>query len=153
MKLACNRRSTSSLMARLRSSFILLGFCLDEELVVNDIRINFRHIDRGPREYIQIIQQKLLNKAFSWGCSFKPIRRIRSWWRESTEKDSGSFSVLLSWSLDSLGESRTGSSDSARESESWLSPLCDCYWSTILFCFLSARDPWLSLNLHRKIKV
>jgi len=82
-----------------------------------------------------------LNKAFSWGCSFEPIQKIYSGWCGSTKKDLSSSSVLLSWSPVSLGESGSGSFNSARELESWVSPLCDWYWSATLFYFLSVGDP------------
>jgi len=127
MKPAWSRRTTSSLMTRLLSSFILLGFCfiglasgLMESLwqmtsgSIPDISVG-DHANTS-----EIFDKNCLNNVFSWGYRFEQFRGGYRW-HGSTLNDSCSSSVLLSRFHNSMGESG-----------SRLSPYCDCYWSAII---------------------
>jgi len=126
MKLALRRRSTSSLRARRYSAFLLLlllhSFRLREDgQFVTGISVE-NHANTS-----RFSNRSFLSCLSSWAESFTSIQRTRYGWSRSTWNRSTSSPDL--W---------LASSDSEEESESGLSPHCDCYSTSISFNFFSS---------------
>jgi len=102
MKPTWSRQATSSLMAQLLSSFILLGFCFTG-LVSALIKSLWQMISGSISGILvgdyaktsEFFDKNCLNNFFSWGCRFELIRSVHSRWFMSILNDLGSSSVLL----------------------------------------------------------
>ena len=136
MKPAWSRRSTSSLIARLLSLFILLSFCFTglASVLMESLWQMIAGSNPGMSVGVhantsEFSDKNCLNSVFPWGRRFEPIRSTRTW----------TMWVYTEWLGLLLG---------LIVRVFWLGvwvristfACCHCFWSVIFFCFLSTGE-------------